>query len=61
MRTYAKFVLSSEGGVSPLFPASPISAQTTQDSTELACRVARHFSEKPPVQFELLQTADLQT
>jgi hypothetical protein len=60
MRTSAKFVLSFAAGVSLLFPVSPISAQTTQDSTELARRLARHFSEEPPVQFEILHTADHQ-
>jgi len=57
MRAYTKFVLSFAAGVSLLFPVSPISAQTTRDSTELARCVVRHFSEKPPVQFEILQTA----
>ena len=60
MRAYTKFVFSFAASVSLLFPASPMSAQTTRDSTELARRVARHFSEKPPVQFEILQTADHQ-
>jgi hypothetical protein len=60
MRTYAKFVLPFAAGVLLLFPVSPIPAQTTQESTELARRLARHFSEKPPVQFEILQTSDRQ-
>jgi hypothetical protein len=60
MRTFAKFVPSFAAGVLLLFPVSPIPAQTTQESTELVRRLARHFSEKPPVQFEILQTADRQ-
>ena len=56
MRTFAKFVSSFAAGVLLLFPVSPIPAQTTQESTELVRRLARHFSEKPPAQFEILQT-----
>jgi hypothetical protein len=58
MRTYTKFVLFIVPGASLLLTASP--ARTTQDSTELGRRLARHFPEKPPVQFEILQTADFQ-
>jgi hypothetical protein len=60
MRTCAKFVFFITAGVSLLLTVSPISAQTTQDSTEMGRRLARHFPEKPPMQFEILQTADHQ-
>jgi hypothetical protein len=35
-------------------------AQTTQDQIERAGHLARHFPERPPVQFEILHTADQQ-
>jgi hypothetical protein len=57
MSAYAKFVLSLGAGMSVLFIASPILARTAQDSTELGRGLARHFPEKPPVQFETLETA----
>jgi hypothetical protein len=60
MPTYAKVILSVAAGVSLLSSVSPISAQATQDPTELARRIVRHFPEKPPVQFEILQTPDHQ-
>jgi hypothetical protein len=60
MPTYAKVILSVAAGVSLLSSVSPISAQATQDPTELPRRIVRHFPEKPPVQFEILQTLDHQ-
>jgi hypothetical protein len=60
MRTSAKFIFSITAGVSLLSSTLPFRAQTTQDSTDAQHRAARHFPERPPVQFEILHTADQQ-
>jgi hypothetical protein len=56
MRTFTRFILSIAAGVFLLSSASPSQAQTTQDPMVMAHRMARHFPEKPPVQFEIVQT-----
>jgi|HubBroStandDraft_6_1064221.scaffolds.fasta_scaffold302463_2 hypothetical protein len=58
MRTSTRFILSIAAGVFLLSSASPSQAQTTQDPMVMARRMARHFPEKPPVQFEIVQTQD---
>jgi hypothetical protein len=58
MRALVKIILSIAAGVLLFSLASLSRAQTTHESAELAHRMARHFPEKPPVQFQILQTAE---
>jgi hypothetical protein len=58
MRTLKKSILALAAGVLVLSLATPLPAQTVPDPTAMARRMARHFSEKPPVQFQILQTAE---
>lgn len=58
MRALEKSILAIAAGASLLSLATPLPAQTVQDPTALARRMARHFSERPPVQFQILQTAE---
>ncbi len=58
MRTLKKSILALAAGVLVLSLATPLPAQTVPDPTAMARRMARHFSEKPPVQFQSLQTAE---
>jgi hypothetical protein len=60
MRTVLRLLLSVAAGIFLLSPTSASQAQTAQDQTERAHTMARHFSERPPVQFEILHTADQQ-
>jgi hypothetical protein len=58
MRALVKIILAAAAGVLLFSLASPTSAQTMQDPMETARRMARHFPEKPPVQFQILQTSE---
>lgn len=58
MRTFTRFILSIAAGVFLLSSALPSPAQTSQDPMAMARRMARHFPEKPPIQFQILQTAE---
>jgi hypothetical protein len=58
MRTLRRFVLSATAGASLILWSTPLSAQTEHESTNLERRFARHFSEQPPVSFELVESAD---
>jgi hypothetical protein len=58
MRTLKKSMHAIAGGVLLLSLATPLPSQTVPDPTALARRMARHFPEKPPVQFQILQTAE---
>jgi hypothetical protein len=58
MRTSKKFVLSIAAGGCLVLTASPSPAQTTRDPTDRARPLARHFPERPPVQLQVLQTAE---
>jgi hypothetical protein len=58
MRTFTRFILKIAAGVFLLSSASLSQAQTSQDPMVMARRMARHFPEKPPVQFQILQTAE---
>ncbi|HKN76852.1 MAG TPA: hypothetical protein VJW94_16875 [Candidatus Acidoferrum sp.] len=58
MRALAKSILAITAGVLLLSLATPSQAQTSQDPMVMARRMARHFPEKPPVQFQILQTAE---
>ena len=58
MRTLRHFVLPFVAGTFLLFSAAPIPAQTLREPTDLDRRFARHFPERPPVQFEIAEDAD---
>src|SRR6266478_2096544 len=58
MRTLRHLVFSAAAEAFLLFCTTSLSAQTPHDPTDLACRSARHFPEKPPVSFELAETTD---
>lgn len=58
MRTLRRFLLSATVGASLLLWSMPISAQTEHEPTNIERRLARHFSEQPPVSFELVESAD---
>jgi hypothetical protein len=58
MRT--KFAFAASSGILILSAAPALLAQSTQDRPQATPLQAQHFSEKPPVQFEVIQTADHQ-
>jgi hypothetical protein len=58
MRALVKIILATVAGVMLLSLARSSQAQTSQDPMVMARRMARHFPEKPPVQFQILQTAE---
>lgn len=58
MATLRDFLLFVAAGVPLLCFASPIQAQTNQSPAELERRFARHYKERPPVQFEVEENAD---
>jgi len=60
MPTSTGFMFSIVVGVLLLSSAWPPQAPATQDSTDSVHRSARHFPERPPVQLEILHTADQQ-
>jgi hypothetical protein len=55
MRTLRYLVLSA---VCLLYCPKPIPAQTAHEPTDLDHRFARHFPEKPPLQFEMEENAE---
>jgi hypothetical protein len=57
-RTLRHFVISAAAGTFLLHTATPLSAQTAHEPTDLDRRFARHFPEKPPVQFEFAEDAE---
>jgi hypothetical protein len=58
MRTSKKFVLSMAAGACLGLTASPSPAQTTRAPADRARPLARHFPERPPVQLQILETAE---
>jgi hypothetical protein len=58
MATLRGFLLFAASGLPLLCFASPIQAQTKQSPTELERRFARHYNERPPVQFEVEENGE---
>lgn len=58
MRALAKSIPAIATGVLLFSLATPCPAQTSPDPMAMARRMARHFEERPPVQFQILQTAE---
>ena len=58
MQTLRNLVLSAASGACFLFCAPPLLPQITREPTDMDRRFARHFSEKPPVQFEIVEGAE---
>lgn len=58
MRTLRNLVLPSAAAAFLLFYGTPIHAQTLREPTDFDRRIARHFPERPPVQFEFAEDAE---
>jgi hypothetical protein len=58
MRALREIILAIAAGAFLLSIAAPLPAQTVPDPMVMARRMARHYPEKPPVQFQILQTAE---
>ena len=58
MRTLRNSLLSIVAGTFLLFCPTLILGQVSHETTDLERRLTRHFPEKPPVEFEIVQTQD---
>jgi hypothetical protein len=58
MASLRGFLLFAASGVPVFCFASSVLAQTNQSPTELERRFARHYAERPPVQFEIAENGE---